>query len=90
MDSGAVPDPVAPPTPELLADLQAGLLDDVTAAHVRRMVRADPHAAHTLAGLDAARRAVADLAADEAPDVPAEVVARVAAALRRAGKEQNP
>jgi hypothetical protein len=80
-DAGRVPEPV---TPELLADLQAGLLDDATAAALRQRVRNDPEAAATLAALDQVRRDLADLGADEssAPDVPAEVTARVGAALR--------
>ena len=89
MDSGAESGPVPSLTPELLAELQAGLLDDVTAAAVRRLVRADPQAARLLAGLDAARRAVAGLADPDhpdadAPEVPTEVTARITAALRRA------
>lgn len=35
-------------TVELLADLQAGLLDDETAAQVRRRIRTDPEAAWKL------------------------------------------
>jgi anti-sigma factor RsiW len=80
-DADRIPEPV---TPELLADLQAGLLDDATAAGLRQRVRTDPEAAATLAALDQVRRDLADLGADEssAPDVPAEVTARVGAALR--------
>jgi hypothetical protein len=80
-DAGRVPEPV---TPELLADLQAGLLDDATAAALRQRVRTDPAAAATLAALDQVRRDLAELGADEssAPEVPAEVTARVGAALR--------
>lgn len=89
MDSATGSDPALPLTPEVLADLQAGLLDDATAAHIRRRVRADPHAAELLAGLDAARRAVADLGAADAPDVPAEVVERIGRALRHATDERR-
>lgn len=73
-----------PVTPELLADLQAGLLDDDTAAAVRRKVRADPDAARTLAALDSVRRELSRLGSDpgSAPEVPAEVTARIGAALR--------
>lgn len=53
---------------ELLADLQAGLLDDDTAARIRRRVRTDPlagpDARNTLAALDQVRRDLAELAQD--------------------------
>ncbi|MDZ4265044.1 MAG: hypothetical protein U1D00_04945 [Mycobacterium sp.] len=96
MDSGAGPRPDCTPdrdpapgtalTPELLADLQAGLLDDTTAARVRRQARADPEATRVLADLDAVRRDLAHLGSDPrtAPAVPAAVTARVGAALRAA------
>src|SRR5689334_24045371 len=73
-----------PSTPELLADLQAGLLDDASAAALRQRVRADPAAAAMLASLDRVRRGLADLGADasSAPEVPAAVSARIGAALR--------
>ncbi|MBX7448998.1 hypothetical protein GR927_13435 [Mycolicibacterium sp. 3033] len=79
-----------PVTPALLADLQAGLLDDETAAAVRRRVRADPDAARTLAALDTVRRHLGRLGADlerdtASPEAPAEVTARIGAALRDAG-----
>jgi anti-sigma factor RsiW len=73
-------------TPQLLADLQAGLLDDDTAARVRRRAREDPAAAHTVAGLDRVRRDLASLGSDagSAPDVPDDVADRLAASLRAA------
>lgn len=82
MDSGAD----GPLTPDLLADLQAGLLDDATAARLRQRIRSEPEAAHTMAALDRVRRDLADLGADEAsaPDAPAAVTARVATALHAA------
>lgn len=73
---------------ELLADLQAGLLDDATAADVRRRVRTDPlagaEARSVLAALDRVRRDLRELGADSqsAPPVPAEVSARLTEALR--------
>ena len=72
-----------PLTVELLADLQAGLLDDDSAAHVRRRVREDPEAERILRALNQVRCDVATLGADpkSAPDVPPEVTARIAAAL---------
>ncbi|ETB09743.1 hypothetical protein O972_25205, partial [Mycobacterium avium subsp. avium 10-9275] len=75
-----------PLTAELLADLQAGVLDDAAAARVRRRVRADPHAADVLDALNRVRREVAALGADPAspPDPPPQVTARVAEALRSA------
>jgi hypothetical protein len=80
-DAGRGAEPI---TPELLADLQAGLLDDASAAALRQRVRTDPAAAATLASLDRVRRDLADLGADEfsAPDVPVAVSARIGAALR--------
>jgi hypothetical protein len=76
-----------PLTVELLADLQAGLLDDDTAARVRSQVRTDPEAEATLRALHQVRRDVAAVGADptSAPDTPPDVVAAVSAALRSAG-----
>ena len=73
-------------TPELLADLQAGLLDEATAARVRRRVRTDPDAARILDQLDTVRRELAVLGSDgrSAAAVPDDVTARVSAALRAA------
>ena len=75
-----------PVAPELVADLQAGLLDDDTAAAVRRRVRTDPEAAQMLAALDTVRRELSRLGAEpaSAPAVPAEVTARIGAVLRAA------
>lgn len=71
--------------PELMADLQAGLLDDATATRLRHRARTDPEAARIIAALDRVRREVADLGADgDAADVPASVTARIGAALRTA------
>ena len=83
MDSGADGGPI---TPDLLADLQAGLLDDITAARLRQRIRTEPQAAHMLAGLDRVRRDLADLGSDEssAPVVPATVTARIGTALHAA------
>jgi hypothetical protein len=74
-----------PITSRMLADLQAGLLDDAAAAELRHRVRDDADAAARLAALDRVRRDVADLGTDEAsaPAVPAEVTARVGTALRQ-------
>jgi hypothetical protein len=86
MDGGTGQDPAGEPvSPELLADLQAGLLDDATAARLRNRARTDPEVARMLAALDEVRRALADLGSDEAsaPDVPAAVTARIGASLRR-------
>ena len=99
MDSGAGPRPDSTPdpepfviTPDLLADLQAGLLDDATAARVRSRARNDPEAARILAGLDTVRRELARLGSEErsAPDVPATVTAGVGAALRTAPAPGRP
>ncbi|ORV85534.1 hypothetical protein AWC11_01510 [Mycobacterium interjectum] len=78
-------DDAEPPlTVELLADLQAGLLDDDSAARVRKRVREDPEAQGVLRALNQVRCDVATLGADttSAPDVPPEVTARISASLR--------
>ena len=91
MSAGDDEDPPAgsadpPLTVELLADLQAGLLDDHTAARVRRQVRADPDAEATLRALNRVRSDVAAVGADpaSAPEPPPAVAARISAALRSA------
>src|SRR5262245_44660022 len=78
-------DPKLPLTADLLAELQAGLLDDATAARVRKQIRDDPAAADALRSLNQVRDDVAGLLASPAPPVPPEVPARVAARLRSAG-----
>ncbi|WP_370328544.1 anti-sigma factor family protein [Candidatus Mycobacterium methanotrophicum] len=71
-------------TVEALAELQAGLLDDDTAARLRKSVRADPHAQQTMDALNRVRRDIAALGADasSASEVPPRIVDAVAAALR--------
>jgi hypothetical protein len=71
-----------PLTVELLADLQAGLLDDDDAALARRRVRADPEAAGVLRALNQVRSDVAAVGAD--PKSAPAVAARISAALRSA------
>lgn len=75
-----------PLTPDLLADLQAGLLDDDEAAELRKRIRADPAAQRILTALHRVRRDVAALGADAAfsPEVPPAAFERVRAALRSA------
>jgi hypothetical protein len=82
MDDDGRDDP--PPTVEALADLQAGLLDDDTAARLRKKVRADPDARQTMSALNRVRREVADLGShpSSAPDVDPAAVDRIGAALR--------
>lgn len=79
-DAGVDP----PPTAEALADLQAGLLDDDTAARLRKMVRTNSDAQQTMDALNRVRRDVAALRADpaSAPDVAPAGVDRIGAALR--------
>jgi hypothetical protein len=79
-DAGVDP----PLTVEALADLQAGLLDDDTAARLRKQVRADPDAQQTMDALNRVRRDIAALGTDasSAPDVAPGVVDGVVAALR--------
>lgn len=81
---GAGADP--PLTVDRLADLQAGLLADETAARVRRQVRADPEAERVMRALNRVRRDVATVGGDpaSAPDAPPEVIARITAALASA------
>ncbi|RUP07153.1 MAG: hypothetical protein EKK34_00695 [Mycobacterium sp.] len=79
-DDDSLRDP--PLTVELLADLQAGLLDDETATSVRRRIRTDPQAAATLQALHRVRRDVAAAGESPAPEAPPEVVAGVAASLK--------
>jgi hypothetical protein len=73
-----------------MADPQAGPLDDATAARLRHRARTDAAAARKLSALDRVRRDLADLGSDEAsaPNVPADVTARVGAALQAAGNRQ--
>jgi hypothetical protein len=73
-----------PVTIKQLADLQAGLLDDRTVARLRRRARTEPGIAGQLAALDRVRRDLADLGTDSAsaPDIPADVTARIGSALR--------
>ena len=75
-----------PLTVELLADLQAGLLDDDSAARLRKRVREDPEAEKIMRALNQVRCDVATLGVDaaSAPDAPPEVTARISAALRSA------
>jgi hypothetical protein len=72
-----------PPTVDSLADLQAGLLDDETAARLRRQIRTDPDAGQTMEALNRVRHEVAALGADfaTAPPVAPEVVDGIAATL---------
>ena len=86
-DAGADP----PLTVEALADLQAGLLDDDTAARLRKQVRADPDAQQTMDALNRVRRDIAALGTDasSAPDVAPGVVDGVAAALRAERPERS-
>ena len=70
--TSADPDPLLDPplTVELLADLQAGLLDDHTATRVRRRVRTDPPAAATLGALHRVRSDVAAARPDQSHKAP--------------------
>ena len=74
----------SPLTVDDLADLQAGLLDDDTAARLRKKVRDDPGAQQTIDALNRVRRDVAALGSDasSAPAVAPAVVDGIGAALR--------
>jgi hypothetical protein len=69
---------------EQLAQLQAGNLDDATAAQLRQEIRDNPELARQFAALDQVRRYLAGLDSTPAPEAPAEVTARIGAALRAA------
>ncbi len=73
-----------PLTVDSLADLQAGLHDDNTAARLRNEVRTDPDAQQTMDALNRVRGDVAALSSDgsSAPEVDPVVVNRIGAALR--------
>jgi hypothetical protein len=88
-DAGHEPEPL---TLETLANLQAGLLDDDTAAALRHRIRTDRDAAAMLAALDRVRRDLADLGTDDAsaPDVPAAVTARIGTVLQAAPPHRPP
>lgn len=83
--------PSAPIPVPWLANLQAGLLDDATAAVIRGRVRDDPESARRMEGLDRVRRDLADLGTDStsAPDLPPEVTEHVVAALRAEAPPSN-
>jgi hypothetical protein len=80
------PPPGAPVPLSLIADLQAGLLDDETAARLRNRIRTDPDAVRDVAALDRVRRDLVDLGSDaeSAAEVSDDVTARIADALRAA------
>jgi hypothetical protein len=72
-----------PLTVDSLADLQAGLHDDNTAARLRKKVRTDPDAQRTVDALNRVRADVAALSSDgaSAPEVDPAVVNRIGAVL---------
>jgi hypothetical protein len=74
----------SPLTVDDLADLQAGLLDDDTAARLRKKVRDDPDAQQTIDALNRVRCDVAALGSDasSAPAVAPAIVDGIGAALR--------
>jgi hypothetical protein len=73
-----------PLTTDTLADLQAGLFDDETAARLRQRIRTDPDARQTMAALNRVRREVAALGTDaaSAPPVDSATVDGIVAGLR--------
>jgi hypothetical protein len=75
-----------PLTVELLADLQAGLLDDDAAARLRKQIRADPGAQQVVHALNRVRCDVAAAGADlsATPAVAPAVIDGIGAALRAA------
>jgi hypothetical protein len=83
--------PDDPATVDSLAELQAGLLDDETAAQLRDRIRTDPRARQTMEALNRVRREVAALSSDEssAPPVDPDVVDHIAATLPAAHSVQR-
>src|SRR6201994_2699953 len=79
-----------PPTVETLADLQAGLLDDETAARLRQQIRTDPRAQQTLEALNRVRREVAALGAESLPPAAAPVTGAAPAHSVRRGHLPRP
>jgi hypothetical protein len=75
-----------PLTADTLADLQAGLLDDDTAARLRQRIRTDADARQTMEALNRVRRDVTALGSDaaSAPPVDPAIVDHIAAGLRAA------
>lgn len=75
---------------DVLADLQAGLLDEVTAARLRARIRADADLARRHAALTRVRRGLADLGTalygddPSSPAPPVDVSDRLFAAIRAA------
>jgi hypothetical protein len=84
MDAAESDEGGPPPSVDSLADLQAGLLDDETAARLRKQVRTDPDARQSMDALNRVRREVAALRSDpwSAPDVDPAAVDRITGALR--------
>jgi hypothetical protein len=80
-----------PLTVELLADLQAGLLDDAQAGRLRKRIRADPAAQRTVRALNQVRRDVGALGTDatSAHDPPLDVIAGIETALQSAASRAN-
>lgn len=77
--------PQGPPwSPELLADLHAGALDEQTAAELNPLVLQDPEAAELLAALDAT---AAQLGEEPEPAIPDAVADRIEAALTAAAQD---
>ena len=78
-----------PVTPEPMADPQAGLLGDAT--RLGHRARSGAEAAQKVSALDRVRCDLAEPGSDEAsaPDVPADVTARVGAVLAAAGVRQT-
>lgn len=69
---------------DLLADLQAGALDDAQAAELWPRVQADPEAMSVIAALEATQADLAALADAPVEPMPAHVAARIDAALAAA------
>ncbi|MFF5985839.1 hypothetical protein [Prauserella flavalba] len=73
---------VGPPwSVDVLADLHAGVLSESEAAELWPRVNADPEARAIIEALDATSAELADLSAAPVPPMPADVAARIDAAL---------
>ncbi|KAA9166693.1 hypothetical protein FPZ12_000265 [Amycolatopsis acidicola] len=75
---------------DLLADLHAGVLDEAASAELWPRVQADPEARAIIEALEATTADLASLGTSPAPPMPADVAARIDAALAEEAKQAAP
>ncbi|AEF43005.1 hypothetical protein [Hoyosella subflava] len=85
-----VPEP--PFSREVLADLDSGVYPDAVASHMRAHIQADPYAAPVLSALRTVRSELSQLRnpTGACEDIPADISARLTAAIERATAESSP